>query len=348
MTNFLAGGSGWTVGSGTTNLGAVVPIVFNPPNWGTTGYYYASNTDDHAWASFSFPNADHVSLNYSLIGKVALGDAFYSGVAITTTNQDPFISGSTQALQDSTGTLSSPTVPLQIDQCTNTTCSIGFRLLGNGNGGSTGPLLGLFTLNTVENSTTAMGIENGTSMAAPMVSGIAALLMASVPGASYQQVAQAIKVSGKPETSLTGITTTGKAVNAMRALANLHLGISGLSNQTGAAGQPLTVTFNIGGLGALSVSASSSNTLILPNTAITGQSSCTQAGSCTIQLTPVGAGTTTVYVTVNDTYGQQATGSFLLTIPSSGGGGGSMNWMFLLLLAAILGAVQWRNRGLES
>lgn len=348
MTNILGGGSGWTVGSGTTNLGAVVPILFNPPNWGTAGYYYASTTDDRAWASFSFPNADHVSLNYSLVGKVAVGDAFYSGVAITTTNQDPFVSGNTKTLQDSTGTLSSPTVPDQIDQCVNKTCSIGFRLLGNGLGGSTGPLLGLFTLNAVESGTAEMGIENGTSMAAPMVSGIAALLMASAPGATYQQVAQAIKASGVSVPSLAGITTTGKAVNAMRALANLHLGISGLSNLTGAAGQPLTVTFNIGGLGALNVSASSSNTLILPNTAITGQSSCTQAGSCTIQLTPVGAGTTTVYVTVNDTYGQQATGSFLLTIPSSGGGGGSMNWMFLLVLSVILGAVQWRNRRIES
>lgn len=348
MTNILGGGSGWTVGSGTTNLGAVVPILFNPPNWGTAGYYYASTTDDRAWASFSFPNADHVSLNYSLVGKVAVGDAFYSGVAITTTNQDPFVSGSTKTLQDSTGTLSSPTVPDQIDQCVNKTCSIGFRLLGNGLGGSTGPLLGLFTLNTVESGTTEMGIENGTSMAAPMVSGIAALLLASAPGATYQQIAQAIKASGVSVPSLAGITTTGKAVNAMRALANLHLGISGLSNLTGAAGQPLTVTFNIGGLGALSVAASSSNTLILPNTGITGQGSCTQAGSCTIQLTPVGAGTTTVYVTVNDTYGQQATGSFLLTIPSSGGGGGNMNWMFLLVLAVILGAVQWRNRRIES
>ncbi|MGD9500435.1 MAG: hypothetical protein AB7V33_08040, partial [Halothiobacillus sp.] len=162
-------------------------------------------------------------------------------------------------------------------------------------------------------------------------------------------VARAIKNSGIPVPSLTGVTTTGKAVNAMRALANLHLSVAGLADQTGAAGQPLSVTFSISGLNALSVSASSSNTSVLPNSAITGQNSCTQTGRCTLQLLPAMGGTSTVYVTVGDNYGQQASGSFLLTVPSSGGGGGgSMNWAFLLVLAVILAAVQWRRRGLES
>ncbi len=335
--------TGWTAGNGTTTAGVTVPILFNPPNYGSSNY--ASTTDDHTWGAFSFPGAQHVSLSYQLQGSVATGDNFYSGVI--TGSQDPFGAGG-NTLQISTGTLSSPTSAYSIDQCANTTCSLGFRLVGNSNGGSTGPLVGLFTLNTLAQNTNAMGIEGGTSMAAPMVSGIAALLMASAPGTSYQQVAQAIKASGVPVTSLTNITTTGKAVNAMRALANLHLGVTGLTDQTGAAGQPLNVTFSIGGLSALSLTTTSSNSMVLPNNAITGQSSCTQAGSCTLQLLPAMGGTSTVYVTVSDSYGQQATGSFLLTVLSSGGGGGSMNWMFLLLLAAILGAVQWRNRGLES
>lgn len=186
-------------------------------------------------------------------------------------------------------------------------------------------------------------------MAAPVVSGIAALLMASDPAASDIDVARAIKNSGIPVSALTGVTTTGKAANAMRALANLHLSLVGLADQTGAAGQPLSVTFSISGLGALSVSASSSDTSVLASSAITGQNSCTQTGSCTLQLLPAMGGTSTVYVTVSDTYGQQATGSFLLTVPSSsGGGGGGMNWSFLLVLAVILAAVQWRRRGLAS
>lgn len=339
----LGGSTGWGHGLSTTGI----PILFNPINYGAPNKY-ATNVDDRIWTDFTFgPSIQHASLSYYLHGSMASGDYLNSGVTIGSST-DPFAAGGTQ-LQHATGSLTSPVSPYQIDQCLNNTCSVGFQLLsGSTSPGDTGPLVALFNINTVASGTNAMGIENGTSMAAPVVSGIAALLMASSPGASYQQVAQAIKASGVPVTSLAGITTTGKAVNAMRALANLHLGISGLADQTGTAGQPLNVTFTIGGLSTLSLTASSSNSMVLPNNAITGQSSCTQAGSCTLQLLPAMGGTSTVYVTVSDSYGQQATGSFLLTVPSSSGGGGSMNWMFLLLLAAILGAVQWRNRGLES
>jgi subtilisin family serine protease len=437
--------TGWKVGSATTNSGVVIPTLSNPN--------YASGTDDQVWASFTFPgsNVQFVALSYYLQGNMATGDYFNSGVTIGN-NVDPF-AGTGTLLKQATGSLSSPPSAFPINQCAGRTCSIGFQLTSTASSpSSTGPLVALFNLNTVEKDTNATAIEGGTSMATPMVSGIAALLMASVPGASYQQVAQAIKASGVPVPSLAGITTTGKAANAMRALANLHLGITGLTDQadivgqplsvtfstsglgtlsvsasssnasvlansaitgqnsctqagsctiqllpagvgtttvsvtvkdsfgqqttisfqltafstvgivgltdqSGVAGQPLNITFSIAGLGPLSVSTSSSNTTVLPDSAITGQSSCTQTGSCTLQLLPATGGTTTVFVTVSDTYGNQATNSFQLTVPiseatstptPSGGGGGSMNWMFLLLLAAILGAVQWRNRGLES
>lgn len=340
----LGSSTGW--GDSITTSG--IPVLTNPINYGHVEY--AQNTDDRTWTDFSFePSIQHISLNYYLLGRMASGDYLNSGVVIGS-NTDPFEGDGIQ-LQHATDSLNSPESAYPIDQCLNTTCSMGFQLISTASSpGDTGPLVAFFNLNTVASNTTEMGIENGTSMAAPMVSGIAALLMASDPGASYQRVSAAIETSGVPEPDLAGTTSTGKAVNAMRALADLHLSISGLNDQTGAAAQPLNITFSISGLSNLSVSAVSSNTSVLSNSAITGQNSCTQAGSCRIQLLPSGAGTTTVYVTVNDAYGQQATSSFLLTIPSasSGGGGGSMNWMFLLLLAAILGAVRWRNRGLAS
>lgn len=344
-TASMGSATGWGYGSTTSGI----PVLVNPTNYGDPNKY-AAGVNDRIWTDFTFgSNIQHVSLSYYLQGRMATGDYLNSGVRVGS-NSDPFAATGTQ-LQHATGILNPPLTPYPIDQCLNNTCSVGFQLIsGSTSPGDTGPLVAFFNLQTVADNTNQMGIENGTSMATPMVSGIAALLMASDPKASYLQVARAIENSGTPEPSLNGITTTGKAVNAMRALANLHLGIAGLADQTGAAGQPLNVTFNIGGLSTLNLTTSSSNTMVLPNNAITGQSSCTQAGSCTLQLVPATGGASTVYVTVSDTYGQQATGSFLLTVPSSsgGGGGGSMNWMFLLVLAAILGAVQWRNRGLES
>lgn len=346
--------SGWTASLGTnTGWGygkttSGIPVLTNPVNYGKSNY--ASNTDDRIWTHFSFaPSIQHIALSYYLQGSMASGDFLNSGLAVGS-NTDPFAGGGTR-LQHATRSLSSPASAYPIDQCVSRTCSIGFQLTsGPSSPSDTGPLIAFFKLNTIERNTSAMGIEMGTSMSASVVSGIAALLMASDPAASDIAVAQAIKNSGIPTPSLTGNTTTGKAVNALRALAALHIGVSGLADQTGAAGQPLTVSFTLSGLGALSVSASSSDTSVLPNSAIADQGSCTQAGSCTLKITPANAGTSTVLVTVNDTHGQQAQGSFLLTVPSTGGsgGGGSMNGMFLLLLAVILGAVHWHSRKVRS
>jgi thermitase len=335
----MGSGTGWFYG--TTSTG--IPLLVNPRNYGNDKY--ATNVDDRIWSSFVFgPDTQHVSLNYYMQGTMASGDYLNSGVVVGN-NQDPF-AGSGSRLQHATGTLSSPESAYPIDQCVNTTCSIGFQLSSSSTSpGDTGPLIAFLNLNTVANNTNAMGIESGTSMATPIVSGIAALLMSSEPDLSYQRIAQAIESSGTPEPSLSGVTTSGKAVNAMRALANLHIGVSGLTDQTATSGQPLSVTFTINGLGALHVSASSSNTQVLPNSGITGQSSCTQAGSCTLQIQPSSAGTSSIYVTVDDDYGQQAAGSLLLNVltppePPSSGGGGGMNWIFLLIAGGILGSTR--------
>ncbi|OYV27236.1 MAG: hypothetical protein B7Z82_06070, partial [Halothiobacillus sp. 20-54-6] len=321
--------TGWAARSTTTGI----PILVDPSDYGNGNY--AANTDDRAWHSFTFgTDTQHVALNYILQGSIASGDFVNS--AVTAVNQDPFTAGST--LQTSTGTLASPTVPYNLDaNCANNqTCSVGFQLkTAASSPGGTGPLVAKLSLDTIQNASSVMGNLNGTSMAAPMVSGIAALLLASKPTATATQVIRSIETSGTPVPSLTGVTTSGKAVNAMRALANLYLNLSGLSDQTASAGQPLSsITFNIGGLDTLNVSVSSSNTAVLPNAAITGQTTCTMAGTCTLQFLPVMGGSTTVYVTVSDTHGQQATGSFQLTIPTTGGGGGGMNLWFLILLGA--------------
>ncbi len=92
--------------------------------------------------------------------------------------------------------------------------------------------------------------------------------------------------------------------------------ISGLTNLTVIAGQSGTETFTLTGTGALTVTATSTNTTLLPNANITGESSCTTAGSCTLALTPAAnqSGTSTVTVQVTNTNGQSATGNFSFTV----------------------------------
>lgn len=60
---------------------------------------------------------------------------------------------------------------------------------------------------------------SGTSMAAPHVAGVVALLQGSEPGLSAQQVIDRIYDSARPLAALNGITTTGRMLNAEAALA---------------------------------------------------------------------------------------------------------------------------------
>ena len=140
--------------------------------------------------------------------------------------------------------------------------------------------------------------------------------------------------SSTPALSQTS-TTTVAAVPAVTGLANASVTI----------GQSVPAeSFTISGTGALTVTASSSNTTLLPNAGLSVSSGCNASGApCTLVITPAAGqtGTATVTVTAKDTYGQQGVGSVTLTVsglpPSHSGGGGALGlWSLLGLLLALL------------
>jgi hypothetical protein len=121
--------------------------------------------------------------------------------------------------------------------------------------------------------------------------------------------------------------------------------VTGLANVSVTIGQNVpAASFTISGTGALTVTASSSNTTLLPNAGLSVSSGCNANGAqCTLAITPAAGqtGTATVTVTAKDIYGQQGSGSFTVTVnglppPPSGGGGAMGTWSLLGLLMALL------------
>jgi hypothetical protein len=136
--------------------------------------------------------------------------------------------------------------------------------------------------------------------------------------------------------------------------------VTGGSSQTIIEGGAVNgVTFVMGGTGPLTVSATSSNTNLLPASSITlsgaGCGPAVTQASCIATLAPISAqsGMATVTITAQDPYGQTARANASLQVnapPSSGGSGGSGGGgaLDLAALAALGGLLLHRQRRFRS
>ena len=79
-----------------------------------------------------------------------------------------------------------------------------------------------FGIETLTLDTTTYRIANGTSMASPMVAGLAAMLRARNPQYTYADVVNSMKQRGRAVAALAGKTTTGKAIDVMSSLAYIN------------------------------------------------------------------------------------------------------------------------------
>jgi hypothetical protein len=92
-------------------------------------------------------------------------------------------------------------------------------------------------------------------------------------------------------------------------------------------GAPAPLAFTVSGTGSLTVTATSSEKTLIPDSAISVSGGCGQTTtSCSVTVTPAGGqtGTATITLTAADTYGQSTTSSTSIQIlPAASTGGGS-------------------------
>jgi len=112
------------------------------------------------------------------------------------------------------------------------------------------------------------------------------------------------------------------------------------------------INLTLTGAQPLTVSATSSNNAVLPDTGITFSSGCgTTTLSCAVSLSPTAQanGSATVTITDTDQYGQKGSGNTQVSYtytpppPSSGGGGGGMNIFVLMALIGLIASKRGRT-----
>ncbi len=89
--------------------------------------------------------------------------------------------------------------------------------------------------------TTSYKLFSGTSMASPMTAGVAALVKSRYPGYTAAQLKQAVVNTGDSVAVLSGLTASGRRVNARNAIIPSITSLSPASATTGAAAFTLTV-----------------------------------------------------------------------------------------------------------
>jgi hypothetical protein len=224
---FTAGWSGstTTVGGGWCLLTGTALV--DPCDFGVVSYN--AGTDDRAFKTLTlgppFPLA--ATLDVALGGEIALGSDLLN-IAFRAGATDPFAGGGTIVFTDSgsTGGVVVPLPTFDVTKCTFATsaqCTLGVRLLSAPTSpGALGVAITRFDTTVLSADLQVYALINGTSQAAPHVTGIAAMLFAFNPSYAVADVVAAVTAGGRPVPALAGKTVTGRAADAIGALSHIN------------------------------------------------------------------------------------------------------------------------------
>lgn len=213
--------TGWTLNGGWASVFcSPFDVLANPANF-CSGGGYANNIDGRAYKTFDLSGAAAAELEYYAQIETESGFDFFS-TAMNSSGGDPFAGGGT-TLQSGSGSTFNLLLAFNhdISSCNSATCSLGFRLTSDSSFTFQGVAIVAFSIGTLQPNSTSYTSFTGTSLSTAHVSGIAAMVRAYNPSYSYAETIEAIREGGEPVAVLTGITTTGRAANAMGAVAHI-------------------------------------------------------------------------------------------------------------------------------
>lgn len=204
-------------------------------SWPAFATYVGANTDARAWAHLDLSAYDAATLD--VYGAAHVVYDFGNGsvaMAYSAIGNDPFSPINPAYFPETTPTYTDPgSVPvtspvfsamptLNLNNCLTAACTVGFQFTTGAESMNLGMSVVDFTVNTLALNNITYYLAKGTSMAAPAVSGVAAMLRAHNPLYTATEVVANIRNSGRSTASLSGKTASGKAVDANNALSFIN------------------------------------------------------------------------------------------------------------------------------
>ncbi len=200
-------------------------VLVNPSDWCASASppfpTYANDLDDQATRSYDLSTAAAATLLLRAFVDTELNADFFT-LNTDATGGDPFDGPNDTQLIRETGSAfknETQTYEVAIDNCLSATCNMGVRLQTDGNdAGNEGVGIAQLEIMTLQPGGNVVRLLNGTSMATPHVSGVAALVRAMNPSYTAVDTAKAIKAGGEAVAGLATLTVSGKVVNAAGSL----------------------------------------------------------------------------------------------------------------------------------
>jgi subtilisin family serine protease len=214
----------WTQGGNWSETTAgtgdcLLDVLTNPSDWCNSGTY-ENGIDDRAFRTFNLDDSGLVAAGYSFLLDLDLADGNdAAGVAHATDTGDPFPAGTKETVAGPYDTGGAVLLGYAAPGCVDGgQCTVGFRLDTDDSENAQGAAVGGFVLRKVIDGASELRFLDGTSMAAPHVSGIAALTWSEFDGKSFDEIRDAVLNGGDAIQALDGETSTGRAADALKAI----------------------------------------------------------------------------------------------------------------------------------